>query len=161
MKEPGRGWGGEFVVARSGWWKLDRRAHWFPSKAREAAAARSGVYALRYRPTGQIIYVGASESDRLWKTMLRHLHARKSFEQRNEWVGRVQDGGRGGPWQDAEKFEVFFWITLPEHARLVEAWKQLDLRPAWDAAEWDVREPQILEAIEENQPSRGQEEVPF
>jgi hypothetical protein len=44
----------------------------------------SGAYAIRERGTHRVVYVGASHSGRLWKTMLRHFHAPASFKQVRE-----------------------------------------------------------------------------
>jgi excinuclease UvrABC nuclease subunit len=47
----------------------------------------SGVYVLRDRESGEVLYVGESHTGRLYRTMLRHFHdSSGKFETLGEWV---------------------------------------------------------------------------
>ncbi len=50
-----------------------------PTVAKEAKGA-SGAYAIRRASDHEVVYVGSAARGTLWKTMLRHFHAAKSFK---------------------------------------------------------------------------------
>lgn len=67
----------------------------YPAWVRELHG-RSGVYALRDRATGRVLYVGESHTGRLLKTLTRHLQGwrrGKSFWSEFFRVGNQSDPG--------------------------------------------------------------------
>ncbi len=68
---------------RPNWHPLVTRGAYNDAVKRQAEHA-SGAYAIRERATHKVVYVGASHSGRLWKTMLRHFHAPASFKKVRE-----------------------------------------------------------------------------
>lgn len=65
---------------------------------------------MRRRGSARVLYVGHSHTDRLWKTMLRHVQAPDSFERVGDWVFRG----------DARELEVSIWVTHRDDAEAVE-----------------------------------------
>ena len=58
---------------------------WNPKLAQYQNA--SGVYVLRDRSSGSVVYVGESHTDRLYRTLLRHFHdSSGKFAAMSEWV---------------------------------------------------------------------------
>ena len=58
---------------------------WNPKLA--AYQKSSGVYVLRDKATGAVVYVGESHTGRLYRTMLRHFHdSSGKFAAMSEWV---------------------------------------------------------------------------
>jgi hypothetical protein len=58
----------------------------FNAELRAKMHGRSGVYILRKKGRKRPIYIGESHTGRAWKTMLRHLHAQRSFAEIGEWT---------------------------------------------------------------------------
>jgi hypothetical protein len=56
----------------------------FNDAIKRQAEHASGAYAIREKGSHRVVYVGSSHSGRLWKTMLRHFHAAKSFREVRE-----------------------------------------------------------------------------
>jgi len=67
---------------------------------REAAAGQHGAYAFRDRVSGRVLYVGESHTARLWKTLLRHVHAQHTFAFQQEWTHAAPG-----------RLDVAIWVT--------------------------------------------------
>ena len=86
------------------------RARWMPltiegswnREARRVFADNSGAYAIRYRATGAVLYVGESHTGRGWKTLTRHFQdASGKFAALRETFTHARP----------EMFEVAIWVT--------------------------------------------------
>lgn len=94
------------ALSRLPWLSVTDGDAWNP-KARARAhddkgKPRAGVYVVRERASGRVLYVGESSSGRLWKTLLRH------FQDPTGKFARHEFAGIRGSWTHAQpgKLEV-------------------------------------------------------
>jgi hypothetical protein len=109
---------------------------------------QNGVYVVRLRETGEILYVGESHTGRLWKTMLRHFQGIESgkFADLSEWI-----------WSDPTIVDVRAWITKTgEEAQRLEKIKEALYRPTQLKLETDYDHRKLREELKDEQ-----EEAPF
>lgn len=104
--------------ARRTWWPLHTRPLEHNGEMRAAMDGKSGVYAFRDARTRRVLYVGESHTGRAWSTMLRHTHARKSFDAVGEWTADKPD-----------RLQVAFMPTTPAAALLEESNWIRELKP--------------------------------
>jgi len=63
-----------FMVPRWSWMSVGDPYDAYPPRLRELRRMRvSGVYGIRLRTTGAVLYIGESHSDCLYQTLTRHL----------------------------------------------------------------------------------------
>ena len=108
----------DLVAADSGWSRV-QSAGKLNVELRDKMVGRSGCYAFRETRGRKCLYVGESHTDRLWKTMLRHTHARESFERQDEVA----------IWADRETVQIRYWISDPDAAIALECRLIQILRP--------------------------------
>ena len=82
-----------------GWTWLANRTS-YNAKVRAHARGQTGVYAVRDSKTKEVLYVGESHTNRLWKTMLRHFQGQQSFANIGEWTH-----------PSPETVQVKLWVT--------------------------------------------------
>lgn len=91
---------------------------------------QSGVYVIRDRATGEILYVGESHAGKLYETLSRHLQRWRRWK--SYWRGQyAQSDHDPGVTYDRESVEVATRVLPPEEAideeaRLIRALKPRD-----------------------------------
>jgi hypothetical protein len=90
------------------WHRLKVGGEW-NKHVRGIGHTRSGVYALRDRSSGEVLYVGESHTGRLWKTLLHHFQGREKFSKVGEWT-------HGAP----ERLDVAVWLFPADEALAAE-----------------------------------------
>ena len=90
---------------------------------------RSGVYVIRDRNSGEILYVGESSADRLHETMTRHLQGWRRWK--SFWRGQYAEGHDPGLTYPRDRVEVAVRVTkadqaIDEEARLIRRLKPRD-----------------------------------
>jgi hypothetical protein len=101
----------ELELGRPAWRALRRSGEW-AREVRELVRGEAGVYAIRETSNPEtVLYVGESHSPsskaplRMWKTILRHFQAARSFERMGEWT-----------YSGTHDLDVALWLTPPSEA---------------------------------------------
>jgi hypothetical protein len=90
---------------------------------------KSGVYVIRDRDSGEILYVGESHTHRLQETMTRHLQDWRRWK--GFWRGQYGEGHDPGLTYPRDRVEVAVCVTraddaIDEEARLIRRLKPRD-----------------------------------
>jgi hypothetical protein len=83
----------------------------FPDWVR-ALRGRSGVYAIRDRQSGAVLYVGESHTDRLYETMTRHVQRWGLEEAHTYQRGRVEVAVRLSDASEAQELQRAYICEL-------------------------------------------------